>query len=493
MTIRSWSRPLRICLLGALGLTLQGGCETHPLDEAAPMRMTQEGGIKIANACPAEVVVFNGISTNAQANFLMRTSALGSLFNNATTEEGNFIRDQLTDPNARHFMKYLAGCALSAAQTLPWQSSGGHSGAWMGGAGLCTQWLDSAPSDDCLERVSACILARISGVNRRVELSCRGMDSNGTAFSLEAQPSSVEYDPEVPATDKPIESFLACASSTTDSSRNCGWSKDFIGSCTPGAWVQLGAGSQAKDAAGVCSGHVLGNSTAPETILRVCEGIVGCNRQGERFLTESTGGCSPTQKPSASFTCPPSGFFNVMKAPRSSWQALGSVNVEVLATEENEAAYRLSEAQAFPFREGAFYGNLFSKKKLAAEVTVTPNRTGVGDGTRTISPSLVVGSVYPDMYVCHDPEWEQGAAYATHRVCALPGLNANCAATAVGPCNGGAASCATSDAGPVLGDGDYDGCQDLSGVTWNDPVTVFLNGPCDLMPAGQPLLCKRIP
>jgi hypothetical protein len=194
-----------------------------------------------------------------------------------------------------------------------------------------------------------------------------------------------------------------------------------------------------------------------------------------------------------SFSCPASGFFNVMKAPWSSSLELGAVNVGVEATAQDSAAYLLSEAQAFPFREGAFFGNLFAEKELAAEVTVTPNRTGGGDGTRTISPSLVTGSVYPDMYVCHDPGWEQGAAYATHRVCALPGLNANCAATAVGSCERVEASCATPDADSALSGGAYDDCQDSDNNIWSEPVTVFLNGPCDLMPAGQPLLCKRTP
>jgi hypothetical protein len=90
------------------------------------------------------------------------------------------------------------------------------------------------------------------------------------------------------------------------------------------------------------------------------------------------------------------------------------------------------------------------------------------------------------MYVCTAPEWSQGDAYATHRVCALPEQNANCAATVVGSCE----LCGTADAPPVLGDGDYGNCRDPHDNIWAEPVTVFLHSPCDLMPAGQLGLCS---
>ncbi|MDY7228353.1 hypothetical protein [Hyalangium rubrum] len=489
MTVRSQSRLLRTLALGALGFTLLGGCEPYPVDDAEPMRASQESDIKIANSLSTAALVFNGISTNAQANLLMRTNALSTLFNNTSTADGNFIRNQLTDPNARQFMKYLVGCALSSSQTLPWQSSGGHSGVWMGGAGLCTQWRDIPPSAACMRQVSACILARNNAVNRRVELSVRGAHLDGTAFSLEEAPLLVEYDPDVPTTDMPIQSFNACATPTVGGERDCGWIKDRIGTCTPNSWVRLGAGSMAQDTSGLCTGPVLGKNKDIRAVLRVCSGIAGCDDEGPRFVAKSTGVCSPVQNPSVSFQCPASGYFNVMMAPWNSTESLGLLYVGEDSTAQN-AAYPVSEAQAFRIREGAFYGNLFTRG-VAAEVTVIPSKTGRGDGAREITHSLMSGSVYPQMYVCHDPGWVQGAAYATHRVCAIPDMGANCAAKLVGSCQAPTTGCGTFDAPPVTGDGDYDDCKDPDLTTWSEPVTVYLNGPCDLMPAGQVNLCKR--
>ena len=163
-----------------------------------------------------------------------------------------------------------------------------------------------------------------------------------------------------------------------------------------------------------------------------------------------------------------------MKAPVDPADPLGTVNVAVSL--DPNATYPVSETVAFPYREGAFYGNLFTSN-LAAEVTVIPSKTG-GDGTQQISRSLVSGSVYPEMYVCPDPGWTQAAAYATHRVCALPNQGANCAATVLDSCN---RVCGTSDAAPVLGDGDYGTCKSPQGTLWPEPITVFLHSPCDLM------------
>jgi hypothetical protein len=490
MIVRSHSWLLCALVLGASGLTLLEGCEPSPLGEAEPLLVTQESDIKIANSLSTQALVFNGISTNARANLLVRQSALGALFS-STTVDGDFIRNQLVDPSARQFMKYLASCALSSTQSLPWQSSGGHSGVWAGGAGLCTQWLNSPPTPACLMQVSSCILARNNAVNRRVELSLRGKSLDGTAFSLQAQPPSVAYDPDVPASDVPLASFQPCSGATMGVQRNCGWSQDYIGSCTPGAWVRLGAGGQAVGADGSCHSSAIGSSTGSQAMLRVCSGIVGCDNEGPRFLAQSSGNCNPAseQRPAVSFSCPVGGFFNVMKAPWDSSQDLGTVSVAVGLEQPPmpTGRYPVPEKAAFPFREGAFYGNLFTDG-VASEVTVIPSRAG-GDGTQLISRPLVAGSVYPKMYVCPDPEWTEAAAYATHRVCSLPNQSSNCAATVVGSCD---TVCSTSDAPPVAGDGDYGSCQGpLQSGTWTEPVTVFLNGPCDVMPGGMSGLCHR--
>jgi len=222
-------------------------------------------------------------------------------------------------------------------------------------------------------------------------------------------------------------------------------------------------------------------------MLRVCDGIVGCNNGDTGFLAQSSGSCEPAQQmPAVGFKCPVSGYFSIMKAPVDPSQQLGDVQVEVAPS--SQAKYPLSEAQAFRIREGAFYGNLFTDG-VKAEVTVIPNYEGGEESYVSISKSQIEGSVYPEMYVCYDPQWVRGGAYAKHRVCALPGSSANCAARIVGSCQD---FCFSSDGAPVLGDGDYASCQNpLRNKTWEDSVTVFLNGRCDLMPASEPGLCAR--
>lgn len=62
------------------------------------------------------------------------------------------------------------------------------------------------------------------------------------------------------------------------------------------------------------------------------------------------------------FTCPPSGIFNVMEAPRSS--------AEVGSVELGEVGSSLAdEPVLFTIREGALFGNLFDPLALAYEVT----------------------------------------------------------------------------------------------------------------------------
>jgi hypothetical protein len=150
-----------------------------------------------------------------------------------------------------------------------------------------------------------------------------------------------------------------------------------------------------------------------------------------------------------------------------------------------------TEASAFPVREGAFYGNIFDPAALGANVYV--DRTNVVRGKEV----QVKGAVYKKMYACHAPEWTTGLAYAYHRVCALPGMNTgtNCAAAVTGACldweNRGypASKCAVEDGTLVPGDMDFEKCKDTLGVSWSEPVTVFLGKPCDVVRNSE--LCTR--
>jgi hypothetical protein len=175
-----------------------------------------------------------------------------------------------------------------------------------------------------------------------------------------------------------------------------------------------------------------------------------------------------------------------MKAPYdSSLTATGTVQVAA------PASYRLSEGLVFTQREGAYYGNIFDPSALATEVYVEGDRVIIRD-------PVVHGSVYRRMYSCYDSAWTASAASNTYRVCALPSSGSNCAAKVTGACfdkahrNFPDSMCATEDGSRVQGDGDFELCRDDTNVLWTEPLTVYLNGACDVVSgSGMPGLCQR--
>ncbi|WP_257451733.1 hypothetical protein [Archangium lipolyticum] len=462
--------------------TLLGGlaCQPEQLEESEALAGV-EAEMRVANSLTTRALVFNAISTNRRANDLVAGKGvpsegipgqgLADLFDPETGD--GYLQLQLRDEDAQHFMEYLVGCALDETQALTWKEPlSGEVRQWKGKAGLCTQWREGVPTEECRRRVSACILARNNAFGRRVELSIRGEDPEDlTRFEMESQTGAVDYDPDLA---QYVPSFLGCTTLQSGANRNCGWRPGHIGRCVPGQTVRLGAGGRAPDR---CStGPALGVTTSGRSVLRVCAGIIGCDSSHSRRLAQSEGTCAATP-PAVTFTCPASGDFNVMLAPYNSW--LGSTaSVGVETGTAAATAYALSEGEVFRYREGAFYGTIFDSAALKAEVSVTKEGRIVGKDQH------INGSVYRKMFSCYAPEWTQGSAYATHRVCALPGSGADCAATVTGACidpsNPSASKCLVEDGPLVSGDGDFELCQDPEQEQWTEPVTVYLHAPCEL-------------
>ncbi|MBN1208995.1 MAG: hypothetical protein JXB05_29325 [Myxococcaceae bacterium] len=477
MTVRARCSQLCIRGLGASLLIALGGCGPALPEEVEGGWETREEAIRIPNSLTTQALIFNALSTNRVANQMLGSTPLTTLFN---PPGDPYIQNQLRDPNAQAFMPYLVSCALATGQNLAWRNPlTGTNEVWRGKMGLCTEWATQPPSQACLERVSSCLLARNNAFGKRVELSARGEHpSSPAAFGLELVTRPTEYDP---STSQRLDSFYSCATNTLGMQRNCGWEVDAIGSCDPGETVRLGAGGHAPD---MCTGSALGSSSG-RTVVRVCEDIAGCDDGGPRLLAQSEGSCSTTA-PAVSFTCPAAGYFSVMTAPyESNLSATATVQVEA------PASYRLSEAQVFRLREGAFYGTIFDPSALAVEIVVR-------DGKVIGRDQVVDGSVYRRMFSCYDSAWANSAANATHRVCALPASGSNCAATVAGACLNPAkpsypsSKCMTDDGPQVVGDGDYQDCRDTTGQLWKEPVTVYLHGACDVVGgSGSSDLCAR--
>lgn len=466
-------------------LLILEGCQPGLPEEAGAELATQEADIRIANSLTTQALVLNALSTNPKANRLLGNNGLKGLFD--PTTGNSYIRQQLLDPDARKFMEYLTSCALPPNQSLSWKHPvSGAVTVWPGKLGACSEWFYNPPSQACLNRVSACVVARNNAFGRRVELSMRGEHPVTMGiFGIESETRPTPYDPN---TSQLVSSFTDCSTPSQGVSRNCGWAVDYIGWCEPGEQVRLGAGGPAPDQC--VDGHTLGTSTGSRMVLRACSGISGCDSHGARFLEQSEGSCGGVA-PAMSFTCPAEGYFNVMKAPYSSTQS-GTVAVGVEDQTPASTAYALAEGEAFRIREGAFYGTIFDPNALAVTVEVVS-----ANGDIRGKNQVVTGSVYQRMYSCYDANWDEGLANATHRVCASPEEGQNCAATVTGPCVASVedenpiSMCATSDGPQVIGDGDYEECSDGREMTWNEPVTVFLNAACDLMPASSPDLCAR--
>jgi hypothetical protein len=162
-----------------------------------------------------------------------------------------------------------------------------------------------------------------------------------------------------------------------------------------------------------------------------------------------------------------------------------------------------SEAQAFGWREGAFYGNIFGAgalNPLKPQVRVNSFSGQVEEQPipglnywipgKTVT-SLFAGVVYQKMWACSSDNWSLPSGYYERRICAAAG-GLNCAAKYAGPCG---LVCGTNDRPPVSGDFDYGDCRDLTLQSWATPVTTFLHHRCDLLGLGgavDDLLCSTV-
>ena len=149
-----------------------------------------------------------------------------------------------------------------------------------------------------------------------------------------------------------------------------------------------------------------------------------------------------------------------------------------------------TEQTDFPWREGAFYGDVFDQSALHPEVNIFVGSNGEVQGRNF----TVKGAIYRNMFACWSSVWNLPTAYAKDRICA--GGGTNCAATPVGACryhpvNGPIYRCASNDdAATGYGDEDYQVCLNKSATAhFKHAITVFLDDPCALYPDGQSDRC----
>lgn len=454
-------------------------------------------GVRWGNGLKTQPIVFNALTTDQEASSRLATAPLASSSFVSYPE----LQLALYDPAARIVMKYLVSCALLPSQQVQWwEHTTGKTYTWRGDMGLCPQWGTGAPSPQCLELVSSCVLARNNPLGVRVRVSLRGQVNATTAPALLLQsvagpdtytdPTSTLSPPGVL-----IDSFRDCA--TAPAGSDCGWQPLAVGTCSSDAQV-----------------YVLSTlSSWSHGVLRACAGPRGCNSSSPEFLSQS----SPTNPGPLllSLTCPAAGQFSLQAR---SWT--GSLSwLQLSSPTSSPPARFIAEHELFPVREGAFYGLLFGASTVRPGLRVyvdgsayqvhmqwgtelyfkepAPSQPSdpeadeidgewyrlVGKVATKALPSIS-GSVYPRMFACSDPAWASQATYLPKRLCTLPETSASCASVLAGTCQRSTATvydlCQSQDSAGATGDGDFYGCWG-GGQYWYRLLTTFLLRPCDLL------------
>jgi hypothetical protein len=475
MKRRDWSRRLTHAGLVMLALVA-------PLGSWAGTVKIAQQWIRWGNGLKTEFLIFNALSTNPAANLALTRHPLST----DTFSKVDELRNALHDPAARLFMKYLVSCALGSDQSVSWTPMfpGTPPQTWHGGGAVCTDWGNHAPTQDCLELVSACILGRNNPKGVMVRILMQGGGTLDPPDSLKPLPRvtpaqflpSMKLDSGSLREAQPILSFQPC---DTAAGGDCGWRSLSVGACSPGALVTFSVSSSGGKS--VCGA------------LRACVGSRGCDRSEE--IGNKAAFCSAG---SMDFTCPAEGMFSVMASFTSStsgpyddlWDSQGVAGT---------GARFVSEQELFPRREGAFYGNIFGTDAIMSGLSVTfePStqetilrmtgtesvyvRQGEGWCKRLASdpPDAActeaiprVGSgraVYDHMYVCSAPGWAGDEVDLPGRVCALPHNEENCASHLMG-------ECLDPVGGGCAPDGDnLDLCQGQEVTRWAHPITTFMS------------------
>lgn len=471
-------------LLASLSLLLAAGCaapagDTPADDEVGEaqeaVRMLEQN---THNSLGPESLFLSPIAANPQALDRLVGSgmqeALGS----------TYMRLQLHAPTAVRAMKYVAGCALNAQQSVT--TSDAITGApitFQGELGLCPDWLSGAPSPECRERVSACVLARVNMAGVRVPISLHGTGVSGDGTYL----------PEpVLKSKSAVAGNNACATPTYGTERNCGWWPVGAGTCSPGESVTIGAGANVANCASPLGG------ASGDTMLRVCKDIYSCDTTTPASDAPYSGRLKTSddecggRNPSVTFPCPDSGFYSVMAASYDS-RAPAPVDFRVAAS---NGGFPASEPQVFPYVEGAFYGDIFDSSKLAPFYKTWVDAAGVLR-TNYAEPTSMVGVVLPPLYAggfaCYSARISDGGANLAQRLCTL----GSCLIPITGACreqasglSGPTYRCARTNA---AGAGEYDECTGTDGRVYTHPITTYLHNPCDtvtLLGGTPPASCQ---
>lgn len=469
------------------------------------------------NGLSAEALTRNALITNPRANPVMVSVPLATE-SYADTGPYPALRRQLRHAPTREVMDYLVSCALEMGQSVSYtDTSTGEETTFDGKIGVCPAWGVGPAGAKCQQLVSACMLSLVNAMGRSITVSLRGQ-----AFP-EHRPGLLTPAPSVRVVRNTedgdiIPSFKRCAIDSEGASRNCGWTAQNVGSCTPGSTVFIATGDAPLTD---CANDPASAAGLPvsDTVLRVCSGIRGCDAGSPDHIVPSEVRCGERAEPALRFVCPQSAYFSLMSGPRTSGRAGLSALAGVAAMLQKHrrfsvasrprpspppppgavsiaeatfraAVYPAAEADVFAWREGAFYGNLWGDEPLHPRLKVGMNEV-VENGEFKPAPTPGEDSgeaIYRNAFACTGEYWSDHAAYVGERLCAGAEGEIDCVATSVGACGESHLvtdcpalhQCSVDDGVLVEGDRDFQQCEG-SGGTWRHPITVFLNHPSDVV------------
>jgi len=454
---------------------------------------------------PASLTV-ESLTANGPLLGRLQTTALGPGFS------GGAGALHKNEPHGAELMTYIAACALDPCDAVaipPRPSSqpdraqdrldevrATYPDGFHGELGLCgerynletagspeTAWASAPPTAACLQRVSACVLARVNAVDKRVKISLRG--------------DGMVLVPRVPVETTlrenhgtPIPSFKGCDEQCLWSSpltRNCDWEPRYVGQCVRGRL----ASDQPGSAHGTVTVRLKDAPAGTRARIRVCPGIHGCDdRDGGPSLPPPAYSGAPLiagleldDQGTVTFPCPRNGpvvdptgaplppeqigdgdltgYYSVMIGALPGETLPADLDVELVDPATATDAYPADEPHVFTYREGAFYGGLFGEPPRVVDCAESTMFAG-------------------DQYVCFSKMWSLGAAMAADRFCAGP--DAPCFMNAPAGCDTTAAGQGVgvpTISSPVGGEV-YESCAG-NGQTWQQPYTTYLNHPCDLL------------
>jgi hypothetical protein len=433
-TFRTWSATTAAVVLAGCAAQTAPPSPTDPQATAPAIEtptLTRAEGKPLVlpdipmNGLPTLALVRNLLSTNYDnSGELVRTPL--SLFGNSAN-----LTAAVNDPGTRDFMRYLVRCALPSNEVV---SAGGED--MHGQLGVCADWYNGPASADCQQRVSACLLLLNNPNGVSVPLSLRGIvDADGDEMPMAPakKPVTVQVNEDAANfTPAPgIASFNACPPNTYGVSAACGWNPSdsetgYVGTCSQGTQIAASTGAP-------CGPTVRGSSNG-DTVLRVCDGVRGCDPGSAQEIASNDDACGSLAS-FVRFTCPLSGVFSVMVASYDrSRPVTATVGTYVpIGDATSHIEYPAPETSIFPQREGAFFGNIFDRTQLAVSYQA-------GDQWQPHTPpgAPPVGQFptpYQGMYSCSDPSWSDANARLVDRNCATdPTTHLACASAYVGTC-----------------------------------------------------------